>query len=84
VSSAPSAVRCNFADESICLLANNIQNEAVTIHRSQDLLKMLSHYTWTFLTPAKEVLIYPLKQFGRNICNFLINNFFTLVLFGAY
>jgi hypothetical protein len=31
----------NFDDESICLLADNIQNEVVTIHRSQ-VLKMLS------------------------------------------
>jgi hypothetical protein len=35
-------VRMNFADESICLFTNNVQNEVVTIHRSQEVLKMLS------------------------------------------
>jgi hypothetical protein len=32
----------NFADESACPMANNVQNEVVTIHRSQVMLKMLS------------------------------------------
>jgi hypothetical protein len=32
----------NFADESACLTADNIQNEVVTIHRSKVMLKMLS------------------------------------------
>jgi hypothetical protein len=32
----------NFTDESACLAANNVQNEVVTIHRSQEVLKMLS------------------------------------------
>jgi hypothetical protein len=32
----------NFADESACLTADNIQNEVVTSHRSQEVLKMLS------------------------------------------
>jgi hypothetical protein len=32
----------NFADESICLLADNIQKEVVIIHRSPEVLKMLS------------------------------------------
>jgi hypothetical protein len=31
----------NFADESICLLADNVQNEVVTIHIPQVVLKML-------------------------------------------
>jgi hypothetical protein len=30
-----------FADESACLTASNVQNEVVTIHRSQEVLKML-------------------------------------------
>jgi hypothetical protein len=34
----------NFADESACLMADNIWNEVVTIHRSQEALKMLSFY----------------------------------------
>jgi hypothetical protein len=34
-----------FADESACLTANNVQNEVVTSHRSQEVLKMLSLYT---------------------------------------
>jgi hypothetical protein len=34
----------NFASESACLMANNGQNEVVTIHRSQEVLKMLSLY----------------------------------------
>jgi hypothetical protein len=32
----------NFADESACLTANNIYNEVVTFHRTQNVLKMLS------------------------------------------
>jgi hypothetical protein len=32
----------NFADESACLMADNVGNEVVTILRSQELLKMLS------------------------------------------
>jgi hypothetical protein len=35
----------NFADESACLTADNVHNEFVTIHRSQEMLKMLSPYT---------------------------------------
>jgi hypothetical protein len=35
----------NFADESACLAAGNVQNEVVTIYRSQEVLKMLSLYT---------------------------------------
>jgi hypothetical protein len=35
----------NFADESACLMVDNVWNEVVTIHRSQEVLKMLSHYT---------------------------------------
>lgn len=32
----------NFADELICLLGDNVWIEEVTIHRSQEVLKMLS------------------------------------------
>jgi hypothetical protein len=63
-----------FVDEPICLLADNIQNEVVTTYRSQ-VLKMLSVYMQTFLAPVEEVLIYSLKLFCRNICNFLMNIF---------
>jgi hypothetical protein len=31
----------NFAGKSICLLADNIRTEEITIHRSQEVLKML-------------------------------------------
>jgi hypothetical protein len=34
-----------FFDESARLTADNVQNEVVTIHRSQEVLKMLSLYT---------------------------------------
>jgi hypothetical protein len=34
----------NFADESACLTTDSIRNEVVTIHRSQEVLKMLSLY----------------------------------------
>jgi hypothetical protein len=34
----------NFAGESACLTADNIRNEAVTTHRSQEALEMLSLY----------------------------------------
>jgi hypothetical protein len=37
-------VHTNFADESACLMAYNVRNEVVTIHRSQEVLKM-SLYT---------------------------------------
>jgi hypothetical protein len=32
----------NFADESASLTINNVWNEVVTIHRSQEVFKMLS------------------------------------------
>jgi hypothetical protein len=35
----------NFGDESACLMADNVRNEVVTIHRSLVMLKMLSLYT---------------------------------------
>jgi hypothetical protein len=35
-------VHINFAGESAYLMASNIWNETVTIHRSQEVLKMLS------------------------------------------
>jgi hypothetical protein len=35
----------NSADESACLTADNVRNEVVTIHRSHEVLKMLSLYT---------------------------------------
>jgi hypothetical protein len=31
-------VRTNFADDLLCLLAENIRNEVATIHRSQEVL----------------------------------------------
>jgi hypothetical protein len=34
----------NFADESVCLTADNVRNEAVTVHIPQDVLKMLALY----------------------------------------
>jgi hypothetical protein len=39
--------RTNFAEESmrVCLLADNVRNKEVTIHRSQEVLKMLFLYT---------------------------------------
>jgi hypothetical protein len=67
----------NFADESLCLSADNIRHEVVTLHRSQKVFKMLSFYRQTFLAPAEGVLIYPLKLFCRNICNFPMNIFFN-------
>jgi hypothetical protein len=35
----------NFADESACLMASNFQKEVVTVHRWQEVLKMLSFCT---------------------------------------
>jgi hypothetical protein len=32
----------NIVDESTCLMANDIHNEVVTIHRSQEVMKMPS------------------------------------------
>jgi hypothetical protein len=34
----------NFADESTCLLIDNVRNEVLTIHRPHRALKMLSLY----------------------------------------
>jgi hypothetical protein len=36
----------NFADDSVCLTADMCQNEVVTIHRSQEVLKILSLYMY--------------------------------------
>jgi hypothetical protein len=45
----------------------------LTLHRSQEVLKMLSLYTYTFLTSAEEVLIYPLKLFwGVTLVNLVL------------
>jgi hypothetical protein len=65
-----------FADESICLLADNVWNEVVTIHRPQMVLEMLSLYKMTFLAPVERVLVYPLMFFCRNICHFPKKIFF--------
>jgi hypothetical protein len=70
----------NFVDELICLLANNVLIEVVTIHRPYEMLKFVSIYTQTFLSPAEEVLIYSMKlQFpneyfreGVTIVNFVL------------
>jgi hypothetical protein len=35
-----------FADESACVTADSVRNEVVTIHRSQEALKLLSLYTY--------------------------------------
>jgi hypothetical protein len=35
----------NFADESVCLLADNVGDEVLTVHRLQVVLRMLSLYT---------------------------------------
>jgi hypothetical protein len=39
---ACSEVHMNFANESASLMADNVWNEVVTIHRSQEVLKILS------------------------------------------
>jgi hypothetical protein len=41
---APTAYT-NFDDESICLFADNVRNELVTVHRTQEMLKILPIYT---------------------------------------
>jgi hypothetical protein len=40
----------NFADGSICLLADNVRNQVVTIHRSHVMLTILSLYTQDILS----------------------------------
>jgi hypothetical protein len=35
----------NFADESICLFPDNVRNDVLTIHTTQEVLKTLSLYT---------------------------------------
>jgi hypothetical protein len=56
-------------------LPDNVRDEVVTVHRSQEVLKMMPLYKQTFLPQAEEVLIYSLKLFCRNICNFPTNSF---------
>jgi hypothetical protein len=73
----------NSANESICLLADNVRNEVVTILKSQVVLKMMSLYIQIFLTLAEEVLLYPLKLFCTNIFNFPINIFFSFFSLGV-
>jgi hypothetical protein len=38
----------HFADKLACMMPNNVWNEVVTIHSSQEVLKMLSLYTYMF------------------------------------
>jgi hypothetical protein len=42
------AATTNFIDESACLTADDVRNEVVTIHRSPEMLKVLSlcHLEW--------------------------------------
>jgi hypothetical protein len=68
-------VHMNFADESVCLSADNIQNEVVATHRSKEVLDMMSPYMKTILPPLEEVLICSLKLFCRKICNSHMNSF---------
>jgi hypothetical protein len=71
-------VHTNFADESAFLTADNIWNEVVTMHRSQEVLKMLSLYTEIFLQ-----LIVSLKNTGTTILLALQHTRHQLSLDGA-
>jgi hypothetical protein len=42
---AKGAPQANFSDESVFLMADKFRSEVVIIHRSQEVLKMLSLYT---------------------------------------
>jgi hypothetical protein len=66
----------NSADETACLRANYVQDEVVKIQRSQEVLKMLSIYMYTFLLPNKDILNHLLKLFCRNISNFPMKSLF--------
>jgi hypothetical protein len=63
----------HFADESICLLANNVRNEVVAIHRSQKVLKILS------LSTHRHSLQW-WKLFCRNILQFCYEYFLLVTL----
>jgi hypothetical protein len=52
----------SFADESMVRRPTKFGMKELTLHRSQEVLKMLSLYTYTFLASAEEVLIYPLNK----------------------
>jgi hypothetical protein len=73
----------NVADESICLLTDNIRNEGVTIHRSQEVLKMLScqlRFDLTFddilrePTAKMNTASYIVQLQGMDYCCFLESN----------
>jgi hypothetical protein len=50
-------------------MTDNVRNEVVAVYKSL--------YTQTFLAPAEDVLMYPLKLFPRDICNFPTNSLFS-------
>jgi hypothetical protein len=66
----------NLADELICLLADNVWNEVVTIHRSRVVLQMPLPLHVDIPRTQGEVLIYHLELLYRNTCNFPTNIFF--------
>lgn len=56
-------VNTNFAAESVSLMAHNIWDDVITLHKSPILQKMLYPYMQTFLMLVKEVLLSSLKLF---------------------
>jgi hypothetical protein len=80
----------NFSTESISLMADNVWNEAVTLHRSQKVLKVLSLYmharTHTSLHTSRkgsgrlfDVIVQKYLQFSINIFFSFFHSGVTLV-----
>jgi hypothetical protein len=60
----------NFDVESVCLLADNVQNELVSNSQITESSENGGLLHKTFIEPMEGVLIYTLGLFCRNICNF--------------
>jgi hypothetical protein len=75
-----------LSDGWVCLLADNIRNEVVSVtHITGDVvLQILSLCTLTFVAPTEQVLIYPLKLLCRNIYNFSYEYFLLDLPFEGY
>jgi hypothetical protein len=74
----------NFADESICVLADNVQNEVVTIQRSQEVLKLLSLVHVDIPRTGGKGSDLPSEVVLQEYLQFPLEYFLLVLSFGSY
>jgi hypothetical protein len=72
----------NFADESLCLLVDNIWNEVVNNLQITGGVENAVPLHVDIPSTSVEIPIYCLKLFYGNICNFPMNTFFSSSVLG--